>query len=119
MSSSQKRRPTTDSNRNFSSVVCVFVTLLTFIVSCGGPQKQHTTPRGTLRFRGEPKDATLAVDETRIGPIRMFEEKGLLLKPGEHRVFVSAPGYFSDYRIVVIEADKTRIETIKLRPLPD
>jgi hypothetical protein len=49
----------------------------------------------------------------------MFEKKGLLLRPGVHRVIVRANGYFPVYRQVEIVEDERIILEIILRPLPD
>lgn len=106
--------------RFFSArLAAVFVAgLLT--AACGGAS--HSVgggPRGTLRLNGEPSDALLDVDDTHLGPVGMFAEKGLLLKPGAHRVVVRRDGYFPEYRLVEIEAGEIEILSISLRPLPE
>ncbi len=54
-----------------------------------------------------------------MGPIHMFESKGLLLRPGEHRIIVRAEGYFSEYRIVEIKDGMVVVLEVELRPVPE
>ncbi len=89
------------------------------LAGCGGAQTVKPDPRGTLRFKGDPKDAHIEVDEVHLGPVSMFEQKGLLLRPGEHRVIVRAEGYFPEYRLVIVEENKLEVLKITLRPMPD
>jgi hypothetical protein len=86
---------------------------------CGSVQKFDPGPRGTLRIQGKPGDATLEVDETHLGQVDMFEKKGLLLRPGPHRVVIKADGYFPEYKIVEIERDKILVLKTALRPIPE
>ena len=76
-------------------------------------------PRGTLRFKSNQKDAVLEVDETRLGPIGMFEQSGVLLHPGEHRIVVSQKGYFKEYRLVTVVEDQLQTVEVNLTPVPD
>ena len=95
--------------------------LLSILLSgaCTPKPARGPGPRGTLRFIGEPKDARLEVDETSLGPIGLFEKKGLLLRPGTHRVIVRAEGYFPAYKLVDIENKKIVVLRITLRPIPE
>ena len=116
-SSSPRRLPIIGSNHKLLIPCSLVVSLL--LVSCGGAQRADRAPRGTLRFRGEPRDASLSIDETRLGPIYMFEKKGVLLLPGEHRVVIRAPLHFPEYHLVTVQANTTQIVEVKLRPIPD
>ena len=94
-------------------------TIVAIICACGGAQGPDRGPRGTLRFKGNPPEAQIEIDEVRIGPIRMFEKSGVLLLPGRHRVIVRADGYFTEYRIVEVVQDGIEILEIDLRPIPE
>jgi hypothetical protein len=76
-------------------------------------------PRGTLRFKSNQKDAVLEVDETRLGPIGKFEQSGVLLHPGEHRIVVSQKGYFKEYRLITVVKDQLQTVEVNLTPVPD
>ena len=101
--------------------ITAFVLLLgaALASSCGAPRVVDRGPRGTLRFSGEPADAILEIDETRLGPIGAFVERGVLLEPGEHRIVVRAEGFFPEYRIVLVEEDEVEIVEVSLRPVPE
>ncbi len=87
------------------------------LFGCGAAQRPEE-PRGTVRFKGEPKDAELTVNETHLGPIGMFEESGVRLRPGKQRVEVTKEGYFTAYRLVEVEANKLIEMEIHLREIP-
>jgi len=96
----------------------LWVFLLTAaLFGCGAAQRPEE-PRGTVRFKGEPKDAELTVNETHLGPIGMFEESGVRLRPGKQRVEVSKEGYFTEYRLVDVTADGLVEMEIHLREIP-
>lgn len=125
MSSSRKRRPITEWSHNRYPVLLLLFWLLSytgvviFSSGCAGAQNPGRSARGTLRFRGEPQEASLSIDETRLGPISMFEQKGVLLLPGEHRIVVQSPGYFPEYRLVTVEANDTQVVEFTLRRIPE
>jgi len=105
------------------SVSALFVIALAFaalLTSCGGSQRPTDVgPRGTLRFEVAPGEAVVEVDEKRLGPASMFEEKGLLLKPGQHRVILRADGFFTEYQLVEITEDQVTVLELELRPVPE
>jgi hypothetical protein len=98
---------------------CQILILTILIAACGATQPLKADPRGTLRFDGQPREASVEIDDVHLGPIHMFEKKGLLLRPGVHRITVRANGYFPVYRQVEIVEDERIILEIILRPLPD
>jgi hypothetical protein len=88
--------------------------------ACGGAQRPADVgPRGTLRFEVEPGEAIVEVDERRLGPASMFADKGLLLKPGQHRVILRAEGFFTEYQLVDITEDQITVLELELRPVPE
>ncbi len=94
------------------------VSLLVLMTGCGGVQKSAPDPRGTVRFKGTPGDARLEINETHLGPLHMFEKKGVLLRPGPQRIVVSKEGYFTEYRIVEVRADTLQTVEVNLREIP-
>jgi hypothetical protein len=98
----------------------VVLVLALSATACGaGQQPADVGPRGTLRIDGEPATAIVEVDEKRLGPVGMFSEKGLLLKPGQHRVIIRAEGYFPAYELVEIAEDQVTVLEVELRPVPE
>jgi hypothetical protein len=98
----------------------LLISLALLLTACGAGQKPADVgPRGTLRFAVEPGEAVVEVDEKRLGPASMFETKGLLLKPGQHRVILRAEGFFTEYRLVDISEDQVTVLELDLRPVPE
>lgn len=86
---------------------------------CSGARTAPAEPRGTLRFAIEPGDALVDVDETRLGPASMLEQRGLLLRVGEHRVVVSRDGYFTEHRLIEIRDGEVAALELALTPVPE
>ena len=102
------------------SQAILFLLVSVFLVSCGGAQTTvDPGPRGTVRVKCEPRDAVLEVDETRLGPVRMFEKTGVLLRPGQHRVVLSAKNHFSEFKLIEVVEGKVTIVEINLREVPE
>ncbi len=102
------------------SQALLFFLVSVFLVSCGGTQTPvDPGPRGTVRFKCEPGEAVLEVDETRLGPVRMFEKTGVLLRPGQHRVTLSAKDHFSEFKLIEVVEGKVTIVEINLREVPE
>lgn len=115
--SSPRKRPTTGwSLRAFFPVALLVFVLISS--SCGGRQSRDVGPRGTVRFAGDPTNAIVTVDEDRIGPIHMYNQRGVLLRPGTHRIVVSAEGFFPEYRLIELKKDQVLELAFKLRAIP-
>jgi hypothetical protein len=67
---------------------------------------------------GRPLEGSLEIDETHVGPLGMFCEKGVLLPPGTHRIVATAPDYLPEYRLVEVEDGKVATVEIELREVP-
>jgi hypothetical protein len=52
--------------------------------------KAQTVP---LRFHGTPPDATVTIDDQRIGSLALLATRGVRVLPGRHRITVEAAGY--------------------------
>lgn len=94
------------------------VVLLFGLWGCGGAQHHQLEPRGTVRFKGEPRDAHIEINEINLGPLHMFEESGVMLKPGKQRIIISKPGYFTVYRIVDVQVNTLQTVEVNLREIP-
>ncbi len=101
------------------ALCAVIAPIILATIGCGGTQRLDPGPRGTLRFKGEPRDALIEVDETHLGPIHMFEKQGLLLRPGKHNLILRAEGYFPEYRIVELNDGQVLVIEVELRPEPE
>ena len=98
----------------------LFFGVAVFFVFCGGTQTPvDPGPRGTVRFQCEPKTAVLEVDETRLGPVKMFEKTGVLLRPGQHRVVLSAKNHFPKMELIEVVEGKVTVVEITLREVPE
>jgi eukaryotic-like serine/threonine-protein kinase len=80
--------------------------------------------REAVAFRAEPADAMVSVDGQEMGPARQYsggmgKGRWLVLRPGRHRVSVTAPGFRrQDFLVDVTggaEKEKERIE-VRLAP---
>jgi hypothetical protein len=96
----------------------LFIFVTAVVLGCGAASIKKPEPRGTLRFEGNPEDAHLVVDETSLGPVSMFKEQGIKLRPGTHRIVVQKEGYFPEYRLVEVEANTVSVVEIELREVP-
>ncbi|MDJ0765227.1 MAG: hypothetical protein QNJ97_19760 [Myxococcota bacterium] len=87
--------------------------------ACVRVPKVEPTPRGIVRFTGEPKYAGIEIDEKRLGPLHMFETDGVLLIPGQHRIIARADGHFPEYRLIEVTANEVIVVEFNLRPIPE
>jgi hypothetical protein len=102
------------------SLLALSAVLIWSACGCGAAHRPDDPgPRGTLRFKIEPGEALVEVDEVRLGPASMFEQQGLLLKPGEHRVTLKLEHHFTEYRIVEIVEGEVLLLEATLRPVPE
>jgi hypothetical protein len=95
-----------------------------FVVASGGcgnvivgsaNGKAQTVP---VRFRGTPSDATVMVDDQRIGSVALVSARGIRVLPGRHRITVEAPGYLP--LDVAVEAKDAPVAVdVSLVPIPD
>jgi len=89
------------------------------VLACGAHQSGQEDARGTLRFQCNVTDAVLEVDEQRVGPIGLFKEQGLMLRPGSHRIIVRRQGYFDFYLMVEVQRNDLKVIDVPLSPIPD
>jgi hypothetical protein len=82
------------------------------VVIGGGPQ---SVP---LRFHGSPPDASVTIDDVRVGPLGMVAARGVRVLPGKHHVTVEAPGYLPSDRVVDAK-DGVILVDVALVPVPE
>ena len=78
------------------AILCI----LHVLMACGGAAAVGRTVSLRMRGTGTP-DATVTVDDQRIGPLASVRMRGIALPPGQHTVTIENPGYFPWDRVVV------------------
>jgi hypothetical protein len=71
-----------------------------------------------LRLRGTPPDATVTIDDQRVGSLALVAARGMRVAPGKHRVTVEAAG-FLPFDAVIEAKDAVVALDVKLVPVPD
>ena len=94
-----------------------FASALVAAALAGGcHQTTRPTPAG-LKVVAEPADARVYVDDRFVASARVLARKPHELKPGVHRVSITAPGYFPHDLELELPSGVSTIE-IRLRPVP-
>ena len=65
-----------------------------------------------------PKNASVSIDETYIGPLGFVGASGVRLPVGTHRITVEKDGYFPFDQLVTADRDDIRL-VVTLKPIPD
>lgn len=103
--------------RGVALSVSVASLLATSVVTSGcAPARETATV--SLRLRGEPKAASVTVDDIPVGSLEVVAARGVALPRGVHYVTVIAPGYLPFDRRVVAESAPVLLD-VKLVPIPD
>ena len=71
-----------------------------------------------LRIRGTPPDATVTIDDQRVGSLSLVAARGIRVLPGRHRISVEAAGYLP-FDVAVEAKDAVVVVEVKLAPVPD
>ena len=71
-----------------------------------------------LRIRGTPPDATVTIDDQRVGSLSLVTARGIRVLPGRHRISVEAAGYLP-FDLAVEAKDAVVVVEVKLLPVPD
>jgi hypothetical protein len=87
-------------------------------VSLAACAPARETATVSLRLRGEPRGASVTVDDIPVGSLEVVAARGVALPRGVHYVTVVAPGYLPFDRRVVAE-DAPVLLDVKLVPIPD
>lgn len=73
---------------------------------------------GAYRFRCDPPDARLIVDEIDVGPCVLWQSRWMGLSQGIHRVQVTRPDYLPSESDVVPNGRRVSVD-VHLRRAPD
>jgi hypothetical protein len=71
-----------------------------------------------LRIHGTPPEATVIIDDLRVGPLSLVMARGIRVLPGRHRMSVEAAG-FLPYDVAFEAKDEVVPIEVKLVPVPD
>jgi len=79
---------------------------------------QQTRPEpAKLQVIAQPEEARVYVDEAFVASARVLEGRPRRIRPGRHRITITAPGHFPHDVEVDFPAGTTTIR-IALRPIP-
>jgi hypothetical protein len=83
-------------------------------VFVGTPTAQ-TVP---VRLRGTPGEATVTIDDQRIGSLAFVQARGMRVLPGRHRITVEREGYLP-FDVAVEAKDEIVVVDVSLVRTPD
>jgi hypothetical protein len=83
-----------------------------------GPAASPSAPTVPLRVSGTPGEATVTVDDQRVGSLALVQSRGMRIPPGRHRVSVEAPGYLP-FDAAFDAKDEIVALEVKLVPVPE
>jgi hypothetical protein len=90
------------------------------LLACAGAPVVRTV---SLRMHGTgTPNATVTIDDMRIGPLGSVRQRGVALPPGRHTVTVENPGFFPWDRVVVAPDDSSAqpiVLDVQLTKIPD
>jgi hypothetical protein len=87
--------------------------------ACGPPQHgESAVSLKVQRTPQTPKNASVSIDESYIGPLSIVAAHGVRLPVGTHRITVEKDGYFPFDRLVTADRDDILL-TVTLEPIPD
>ncbi|MGO8992414.1 MAG: PEGA domain-containing protein [Polyangiaceae bacterium] len=93
--------------------------LMLAATECGnvivGTPSAQTVP---LRIHGSPPDATVTIDDQRVGSLSLVAARGIRVLPGRHRISVEEAGYLP-FDVAVEAKDAVVPVEVKLVPVPD
>jgi hypothetical protein len=71
-----------------------------------------------VRVRGTPPEATVTIDDQRVGSLALVQARGMRVLPGRHRITVEEQGYLP-FDTAVDAKDAPVVVDVKLVPTPD
>ncbi|MEZ4408277.1 MAG: PEGA domain-containing protein [Polyangiales bacterium] len=87
------------------------------LAGCASSRPRVVTA-GALRFRCDPPDARVILDEDDLGPCALWTTRAVGLTPGAHRLVVRREGYFPTEREVTPTGRRVTVE-VRLRRVPE
>lgn len=85
------------------------------LAGCGAVARPPESARLVLKV--VPQESSVALDDVFVGRGGKLLHNALVMKPGHHRISVTANGYFPHDFEVDLPVGTTRA-TVKLRPIP-
>ncbi|HEY2510773.1 MAG TPA: PEGA domain-containing protein [Polyangiaceae bacterium] len=83
-------------------------------VIVGSPRAQSVP----VRIRGTPPEATVTIDDQRVGSLAVVQARGMRVLPGRHRITVEKEGYLPFDKAVEAK-DETVVVDVALVKTPD
>ena len=83
-------------------------------VIVGSPSAQSVP----IRLRGTPPEATVTIDDQRVGSLALVQARGMRVLPGRHRITVEKEGYLPFDKAVEAK-DETVVVDVALVKTPD
>jgi hypothetical protein len=84
----------------------------------GRAATSHSLETVPLRIQGTPLEATVTIDDQRVGPLSLVAARGIRVLPGRHRVTVEAAGYLP-FDAAFEAKDEVVPLVVNLVPVPD
>jgi hypothetical protein len=84
-------------------------------VIIGTPEGPHTVP---IRMGGAPADATVTIDDQRVGSLALVAARGMRVLAGRHRITVESAGYLPWDQVIEARDELVRLD-VRLVPVPD
>jgi hypothetical protein len=108
-------------NRRAADAVRPFLSLFLFsVLGACERAREPAQPTASLRLHGQPPNASVSVDDQRLGSLQFVEAHGVALPPGVHHVTVTAEGHLPWDREVDAKVGSPPITlTVALTPVPD
>jgi hypothetical protein len=98
---------------------CLLLPVAMLALGCE-PPKEPTQPTISLRMRGGPAGATVAIDDEALGTLEFVAAHGVALPPGVHHVTVTAQGFFPwDREVEAKPRSAPIVLDVALVPVPD
>jgi hypothetical protein len=84
-------------------------------VIIGTPGAQPTVP---LRMGGTPAEATVTIDDQRVGSLALVAARGMRVLPGRHRITVESAGYLPWDQVVEAKGEQNEVVKLDVRLVP-
>ncbi len=85
--------------------------------ACAPPAASPNAGTVPLRIVGTPREATVTIDDQRVGSLALVAARGIRVNPGRHRITVEAAGYLP-FDLAVEARDRVVTVPVSLVPVP-
>lgn len=91
--------------------ICVWLLGMSLgLLGACGAAPSPPAPRAILHLQVTPPNASVVIDDRRVGSARSVMQGPLRMRPGVHFLEVHASGFFSHYERVRFDAGEHRME---------